>query len=183
VTRGTSDGSQATISPYAEKIMIAPAARMITAMTRKIRTGCFWYHSSIRLIFSGPSTNIKRPPIMKRSPKANMSQGYLHSRAPAKKTMARANLITPEKYMRLPCLKNSISHLIMSGLSKYTIPIIQKTIPKLLITMSIILSFILDSRQKTFSNGCPSDTVIFNSCLFNYVGLVEVSAVKDNGFF
>ena len=112
-----------------------------------------------------------------------MTQGYLHSRALAKKTMAKANLISPEKYMRLPCLKNSISHFITLGLSKYTIPIMQKTIPKLLITMSIILSFILDSRQKTFSNGCPSDTVIFNSSLFNYVGLVEVSSIEDNRFF
>jgi len=33
------------------------------------------------------------------------------------------------------------------------------------------------------SNGSPSDTVIFNSSLFDYIGVIEVSAVKDNGFF
>jgi len=154
-------------------------------MTRKIRTGCFWYHSSIRLTFSGPSTNIKRPDIRKRIPKANIIQGLLHSgsRYEEKNTTASVSLITPAKYIRLPFLKNSNSHFIMSVLSKYTIPIIQKNMPKLLITMSIILSFHLDSRHKTFSNGSPSNTVIFEPCIFNYVRVVEVSAVEDNGFF
>ena len=100
-----------------------------TAITRRSRTDCLCHQSSIRLIFSGPSINISRPPIKKRIPNANITQNCLHSRAPTKKTTAKANLISPAKYIRLPCLKNSISHFITPGFRKYKIPIRMKTIP------------------------------------------------------
>jgi hypothetical protein len=39
----------------------------------------------------------------------------------------------------------------------------------------------LGPRWNRFSKGCSSDTVILNSRLFDYIGIIKVSAVKNHG--
>lgn len=113
-------------------------ARVITARRRRIRGDLFCHQSIIELSFLGPSINIKSPDTNMRMPKVTITHGMAHSRAASKKTIAKTNLISPTRYIRLPRLKNSIMLLITPGFTKYTIARKMKSMPKILITMLTI---------------------------------------------